>query len=1127
MRNFLNLPIRWQMFLIVFIVALPTLGTLVSTLVSERHAARDRAINDAQKLASSIATEEQNLVAGVHQLLTVLTQLPELRSQNSQKLNPILADILRKNPLYTNINVTDRNGVVWASAVPLNQPTSQSDKRFFKNAISSGRFSSGEYTVGNITKKQSFHFALPYWDQYGEISGVIGCGIDISSFKHILDRSKLPANSNFSIVDHRGVIITRALETEKFTGKPDDPENFRIMRDKDDEGWFYNYARALDGINRYAYFIKLRLKDESEPYMYIRAGVPVGSVYSVASMPIIRSLSVLCIALFAACASAYYISKKSILERVEHLKAAANQIKFGNRAIKFSDNVKGGEFGELAESFDSMANQLVTQELDLANSKRFLNTIIETEPECIKMIDIDGNLLMMNSAGLAMIQADSFEQVKGKCVCPLITEPYRTDFMALTKKVFQGMSGTLEFETVGLKGRHVWLETHAVPFRDEHGEINALLGITRDTTERKQASEQLLRVMREQSVILDNSPIGICLIVGRKIVWANEKLAKILRYSKSELEGDTSQKLYPSQEAYKQLGKDAYPEIAQGREYVTVQELIRGDGSHMWGRYNGKAVDSSDLDKGTIWILEDITDRRLAEEQQSQFAAIITSSTDAIISKTLEGIVTSWNPAAERMFGYSQQEMLGQSMALLMPPDRTEEEVHILDSIKRGINIEHYETTRLKKNGDTFPVSVTISPIIDKSGAITGASKIVRDISERKKEEQEKHALEQQFLQAQKMESLGVLAGGIAHDFNNILAIIKGNCSLAMMDEKNCEAYIGKIDKATDRAAGLCRQMLTYAGKAQFTSSQINLWMLVDEMVNMLRTTLPQNVVIKPNIKSDIPFVNGDASQIRQIVMNLIINAAEAIGDNQGEIQVSLTKEVIKGGQIVNDYHAKAIPPGWYDCLEVTDTGCGMDDETMQRIFEPFFTTKFTGRGLGMSAVLGIIMSHNGSLQLFSRPGQGTTFKIYLPVLINDSAEESLDLTVSSEPWTGSGTILLVEDEELIREIAKDMLQMLGFTVIDALNGQEALDLYKKSAESVVCVVTDLGMPVMDGYNLFSELKKLKPNLPIVVSSGFGESVVTTRIALEAIAGLVSKPYSFDKLREVMKNVFDLKIGPA
>jgi signal transduction histidine kinase/CheY-like chemotaxis protein len=384
--------------------------------------------------------------------------------------------------------------------------------------------------------------------------------------------------------------------------------------------------------------------------------------------------------------------------------------------------------------------------------------------------------------------------------------------------------------------------------------------------------------------------------------------------------------------------------------------------------------------------------------------------------------------------------------------------------------------------------------------------------------EDEKQALEKQYQQTQKLESLGVLAGGIAHDFNNILAIIIGNCNLVRMEYTTAEVHVPVIEKAAERAAELCRQMLAYAGKASVSLYNVNLTALVEETVKMLKSALNQNVVIKTSCSAEIPTIKSDNSQLRQVVMNLIINASEAIGDDHGVIHVTLTKSEINAGHMNKDHLGADITPGGYVCLEVSDTGCGMDAATKLRVFEPFFTTKFTGRGLGMSAVLGIVTAHKGALQLDSQPGQGTTFKIYLPIHEEESRNTIALDKVIPLPWLGSGTILLVEDEASVLLIAKTMLKALGFAVIDASNGREAIELYQKHGEQITMVITDLGMPVMDGYTLLRELKSLNPELPIIISTGFGDIDVTTRITREELSGLLTKPFNFDQLRSVLQS---------
>jgi PAS domain S-box-containing protein len=480
------------------------------------------------------------------------------------------------------------------------------------------------------------------------------------------------------------------------------------------------------------------------------------------------------------------------------------------------------------------------------------------------------------------------------------------------------------------------------------------------------------------------------------------------------------------------------------------------------------------------------------------------------------------NGAWLQMFGYdSPEEVIGKHFNIIQVDSNLEKARIHLARLLSGEAIPSGEFFSRRKDGSVGYHTFSAHPVVH-------ADKVVRlewfiiDISEHKRLEDEKAVLEQQFQQAQKLESLGILAGGIAHDFNNILAIILGHCGLMEINDEEAHSHVPAIKKAVERAALLCRQMLDYAGMSQHIQTQVNLVELVDEMLNMLKATLPQNVVIKQKLSAKTPFILGDGSQIRQIVMNLIINASEAISNIPGEIAVSLAKPAVIAGQSEKDHLGNIIPPGKYFCLEVKDNGCGMDEATKCRIFEPFFTTKFTGRGLGMSAVLGIITAHKGAVQLFSQPGEGTTFKVYLPVQTGESAgEESPNQTAVSLTWQGSGTILLVEDEEQIRMIGKILLKKFGFAVLEATNGKEALELYQKYASDIILVVTDMGMPVMDGYALIRALKKISPELPIIISSGFGSNVVTSQLDAEDIAGLLSKPYNPVQMLEVLKSVVE------
>ena len=478
-------------------------------------------------------------------------------------------------------------------------------------------------------------------------------------------------------------------------------------------------------------------------------------------------------------------------------------------------------------------------------------------------------------------------------------------------------------------------------------------------------------------------------------------------------------------------------------------------------------------------------------------------------------LIREVNLAAAEMLGGMRESLVKEPISRILPKEDQLTFYQHLNQCIEASAAQEWEMRLLRADGEQFWAHLQVTP-----GQNGECWLIINDITERKYAEEAKLVLEQQLQQAQKLESLGVLAGGIAHDFNNILCVIMGNSSLAQLHPHMTGKLLPEIDKAAQRAADLCRQLLAYAGKSLLSFTQVKMAALVDDMIKMLKATINHNVTITSDLSADIPSIRGDASQLRQIVMNLIINASEAIGEEHGDIRVSLAEATIVEGKSDKDHIGKSIPAGRYVCLEVTDNGCGMDDDTRQRVFEPFYTTKFTGRGLGMSAVLGIVTAHNGALQLTSQQGTGTSFKVYLPVQNGESAGDSLP-HVSLAPWQGSGTILLVEDEPQLSMVAKALMQALGFSVMEAVNGKEALTLYQKNAEDITLVVTDIGMPVMDGYELFGKLKERAPELPIIISSGFCDTLASSRITTGDAAGFLNKPYSFDQLRDVLRGVME------
>lgn len=609
---------------------------------------------------------------------------------------------------------------------------------------------------------------------------------------------------------------------------------------------------------------------------------------------------------------------------------------------------------------------------------------------------------------------------------------------------------------------------------------------------------------------------------GRYLL-ANTAAAKLLNKPLHKIINHDDTDLFPFNESHALMAKDQWV-MAQATAQTFEEQLTTTDGERFFSSTKGAICDVNGTVTGLFGVARDITDQKRAEEalqaSEQEFRNLAEAMPQIVWITSPDGWNLYFNQQWIDYTGLTLEESSGHGWNKPFHPDDQQRAWDAWEHATEKGGGYSLECRLRRADGVYHWWLIRGVPVLDEQGVILKWIGTCTDIDEFKKADAEKQLLEQQFQQAQKRESLGVLTGGIAHDFNNILTIIIGHCSLAKIDPDSADSSIAEIEKAAQRAADLCRQMLAYVGKSNIVQVQVNFVELVDDMVQMLKMTVKQNATLSYSFSDDVDYLKGDISQLRQVVMNLIINASEAIGEEQGEVRVVLTRTEIRSGESDIDYFNKVIPPGWYVCLEVTDTGCGMDEETRLRLFEPFFTTKFTGRGLGMSAVLGIISAHKGMFQVFSHQGRGTTFKIYLPAqMLGAAGDGGQEQTIPSEPWQGSGTILLVEDEDELRYLAGMVLNNLGFSVIEASNGKEALELYQKNVEQITLVITDMGMPVMDGFALIKELKKNNPGLPIIISSGFGDADIASRISHDDIAGLINKPYNPGELREALKDI--------
>ena len=629
-----------------------------------------------------------------------------------------------------------------------------------------------------------------------------------------------------------------------------------------------------------------------------------------------------------------------------------------------------------------------------------------------------------------------------------------------------------------------------------------------------------------------------------------------------------------------------------------------------------------------VTLIEDTTERRRLEQSQVELAAIVESSEDAIIGKSLGGVITCWNRGAEKIFGYTSAEAVGQPLLMIFPPERQHEESEILARISRGETVEHFNSERIRKDGRRIIISATISPLRDGSGKVIGASKIARDITAQKQAEQElrwrtaffeaqvhssidgilvvdsngkkllqnrrvselwkipphiaddpddssqlkfvfgrvkepdvfiqntihlntypdesssevvelvdgtimerysapvrgsdgtyygrvwtfhditeRKKMEQQFLRAQRMESIGTLASGVAHDLNNILTPIMMSAPVLRMriSDESRGKIIDTIEMSAARGAQIVKQVLTFSRGLEGEMRTLQVESLINEMEQMIRSIFSKDITVECVIEPHLWLVLGDATQLHQVLLNLCVNARDAM-PNGGTLRLSAANLDIDAS------YASMLPestPGQYVLLEVSDTGSGIAPEILDRIFDPFFTTKGVGKGtgLGLSTVHGIVKSHGGFLKVASDLGKGTTFKVYLPVAPDQVAVATA--TTSSPPPTGHGElVLVVDDEAAVINAAQTVLQANGYRVMLAADATEALVKFTQNSHDIAIVLTDIMMPIMDGVLFLRTLRQINPNIPVIASTGHSEQKQVATMRDLGIETVLHKPYN-------------------
>ena len=568
-----------------------------------------------------------------------------------------------------------------------------------------------------------------------------------------------------------------------------------------------------------------------------------------------------------------------------------------------------------------------------------------------------------------------------------------------------------------------------------------------------------------------------------------------------------------------------YAEVARTGNVVALEDIHYADDRVIAGAFS---VSAFPLPEHCVGIaFQNITDRKRADEALQESEALYRNLIETTAAVAWEVDLASRrfsfiSPQIETLSGFPPEDWVDFDFWVekIHPEDR-EEAVNCCQA-HAAKGLDHaFEYRMFTADGGLVWVRDTVS-VIKCDGHPTALRGYFIDITESKAVEEEGRKLDHQLQQAQKLESLGVLAGGIAHDFNNILVGIIGNADLALLDlpaDLPARSLVKEILDSGRQAAGLTNQMLAYSGKGRFVVEPLDLNEVVQDMSRLLRSSTNKKTDLRFELADDLRAIEADASQLQQIVLNLVTNAADAVQETGGLVTVKTREEEYKAGYPGKQELVSQVCPG-ETCvvLEVSDSGCGMNPETQAKIFDPFFTTKFTGRGLGLASVLGIVRGHKGGLRVESEPGRGTTFTVLFPAA-ERPAREAAEFLGEQAGSRGSGTILLVDDEELVRDVAGRTLERLGYSVLVAEDGVEALKVFREHKDEIVCVLLDLTMPRMGGEETLTELLKINPGVQVVLSSGYSEHELKGRLQGRGLAGFIQKPYEMALLRTKLSEI--------
>ncbi len=762
------------------------------------------------------------------------------------------------------------------------------------------------------------------------------------------------------------------------------------------------------------------------------------------------------------------------------------------------------ELAALAESFNNALDRLQSSQAQLADTQSVHKRLYNNTPVMMCEVDREGRVKTANDFLLQSLGYKA-EDVHGQPLVDFMSPSSRQAALSELMPEFFS-SGTCrqgEFQLLRADGSSIDALFHCVAERNADGKIVGALAMMSDISQLRRAQAEIERYAAEMRAITGAFPDlyfkmdmdgHFLQAIGGTGSFGNPGVLEGRHYS----EINTPQASSKIAAAFDQIAR------GESAEPIEYQLSLNGSTRHFEARFQLL------LDGNVLVIIRDISVRRQAQQDllasEERYRTLVEMAQEGIAQVDQDEMIVFANPAYARALGYEQHELEGTKVWDYLDDDGREIILRRNLERRRGVS-SSYELRMRTKSGDYRDFLINATPLMDPGGGYLGAFAVNTDITELKR-------TQQALASSQRLESLGVLAGGIAHDFNNLLSGIMGNAALAAdeaPEHSRLSHHLADILAASRRAADLTRQILTYAGKGRLNIQRFDANAEIRQMARLIEAAIPKGVTVNYMLSPEQIFIEADQAQFNQIVMNLVINAAEAVDPASGQVQIKSSSAQLKGEELSSAQTSWELSGGRYLVLEVIDNGCGMDEATQAKVFEPFFTTKFTGRGLGLAAVLGIIRAHEGALHLSSASGQGTRFSVFMPQECDQSAESDLPHTERIE-GSFHGKVLVVDDEPMVLNLADTVLSREGYRVVRATEGTAAVEQFRAAPADYLLVLLDMTMPGMNGAEAFDQLRRIRGDVPVVLCSGYGEDELHRRFSHLEPDAFIQKPYMPDEL---------------